>query len=111
MGLLRLQHTTEDVYLLTFVVGIRLFQHCIENRNEVLHELFEALLIEEGHAVGESGFDTLLEGVHDVNLNRGCQEDEANIRFLRKIAEHVEYLIEEQLLGSLYVVIDVLENE
>lgn len=61
--------------------------------------------------MGEAGFDTLLEGVHDVHLHRGCQEDEADIRFLREVAEHIEYLVEEELLGSLYIVIDVLENE
>jgi hypothetical protein len=61
--------------------------------------------------VGEAGFDTLLEGDHDVHLHRGCHEDEAYIRFLREVAKHVEYLVEEELLGSLYIVIDILENE
>ena len=61
--------------------------------------------------MGEAGFDALLEGVHNVYLHRGCQENEADIRFLREVAEHVEYLIEEELLGSLYIIIDVLEHE
>ena len=61
--------------------------------------------------MGEAGLDTLLEGVHDVHLHRGGQEDEADIRFLGEVAEHVEYLVEEELLGSLYIVVDVLEDE
>ena len=92
---------SQDGVSLRLVCG---FKQLREDVHEVGFKGVQGLLVKEDHAVAESALETLLKAVHDVYLHRGGDEDELDF----EVAEHVQDLVEQQLLGCLHVVVDVL---
>ena len=70
-------------------------------------ELVDVFIVEEDLLVREPTFDPLLEGLDNVKLLAGCYKYEG----YAAMPQHVQNLVQNNLLRCLDVKIDVLENK